>query len=195
MKDYVRLLTVATIVALCGFLMAQTRGESPDSVREAIKANLEENYAASNVEDLPRLLKTMSREMPQRQLFISACRQEWAESDIYHRLVDVQVLEHSDAEYSSCEYPYATALVTQQSVPVRSDNFRVLRKNCPDGRCPQNDDDLAHIFGLKPKWETVQLQMLFKHEGGKWKLVAGLTNPEPVAESAELEAVAGPAFN
>lgn len=188
MKDYVRLLLVAVIAAAFVYVV-EARGESPAAVEKGIRANLEENFRASNAEDLPRLLRSMSREMPQKQLFVAACKKEWAAANMYHRLIDVKVLKHSDAEHARCDYPYAVALVTQQSVVVSQQNIRAMRESCPDGRCPMDkDDELAHIFGLKPKWETVQLQMLFKHENGKWKLVAGLTAPEPVAEDTESAA-------
>lgn len=179
-------LTTAFLFAwVCAVASPQAPGESPKAIEQGIRANLEENYAASNAEDLPRLLRSMSQEMPQRKLFVDTCKQEWAVADHYYRLVDVQVLEHSDAPNASCEYPYATALVTQQIVLLRKEDARAIRESCPDGRCPQDDAELAQIFGLRPRWETSRVHMLFKHEGGKWKLVAGLTAPEPVDQGAE----------
>jgi hypothetical protein len=58
---------------------------------------MEENLAASDAEDMPRLLKTMSREMPNRELFIAETLKEWDAADTSTHLIEIQVLKHSDA--------------------------------------------------------------------------------------------------
>jgi hypothetical protein len=193
MKDYVRLLAVATIVAVYGFLVAQARGESPEAIKQGIWENMQANFHACNEENLPKLLATVSRELPQRELFVETIKAEWAAEDTYTRLVDVEVLPHSDAPNANCTFPYATAWITQQTIRPNSQNIQAFEQ-CRNGRC--RDKDLAHLFAISPNHDTVRYQALFKKEGGKWKGIANLTEPEPVGAQAEAEETASVgAFN
>ena len=67
-----------------------------DATTHAIRLVMEENLAASDAEDMPRLLKTMSREMPNRELFIEETLKEWAAADTSTHVLEVEVLKHSD---------------------------------------------------------------------------------------------------
>jgi len=170
----------ALVLATCVFLVEQVRGESPDAIRQGIEANLQANLHACNQEDLPALLATMSVEMPQRELFIETIQQEWAVEDTYNRLVDVQVLKHSDAPHANTRFPYATVLVTQETLRSTPENQQAFQ-DCREGKC--RNEDLANLFAISPKsGSKVRYQALFKKERGKWKGVANLTEPEPVEE-------------
>jgi hypothetical protein len=165
------------LVLALALLAVTVRGESPSKVKAGILHNLEANCQACNEENLDKLLATMSDEMPNRDLFIETTLAGWRELDTYNRIDKVEVLKHSDAPHANCRYPYATALVTQTIIKVGDGQASVF-KQCEDGEC--YDKDLAHKMNVDPKFETARMQMLFKHEDGEWKLIAGLTDPEPV---------------
>lgn len=192
-KNYVQRLFIAAIVAVYGYIAVNARGENPEAVRQGIWANMEANFRACNEENLQKLLATVSRELPQRELFIETIRAEWEAEDTYTRLVDVELLAHSDAPNANTRFPYATALITQETLRPSSENIQAFEQ-CKNGRC--RDKDLAHLFAISPNHNTVRYQALFKKEGGKWKGVANLTEPEPVGPQAEAEETAGVgAFN
>lgn len=151
--------------------------QSPAKIKQGITENLQANCIACNEENMDKLLACMSEEMPNRRLFIDTTEAAWREIDTYNRLDDVHVLTRSDAPHANCQYPYATALVTQTIVKVDNGQSSVF-KQCEKGEC--FDRELANKMNIDPKCETARTQMLFKHEGGEWKLIAGLTDPEPV---------------
>lgn len=130
---------------------------------------------------MEKLLACMSEEMPNRGLFIETTEATWREIDTYNRVDEVKVLKQSNAPHANCQYPYATALVTQTIVKV--DSGSSVLKQCENGECI--DKELAHKMNLDPKCETARMQMLFKHEEGEWKLIAGLTDPEPVGTASK----------
>lgn len=157
------------------------RGESPEKTKRGIMKKLEDNCIACNEENMDKLLACMSKEMPNRQLFIDTTEAAWREMDTYNRVDDVKVLKQSNAPNANCRYPYATALVTQTIVKVKAENTNgqsSVFKQCEKDGC--FDKELAHRMNLDPKFETARMQVLFKHEDGEWKLIAGLTDPEPV---------------
>ena len=133
----------------------------------AIRAVMEENLAACNEENLPRLLATMSREMPNRELFIEETQKEWAATDSYARLVDLQVLRQSSAPRANTRLPYATVRIVQTTVTG-------ARKG------DEPPSEFARKMVLAQDAPTVEFETLWKKEGGKWRLVANLTAPSPV---------------
>lgn len=157
--------------------MSAARGESPAKTKQGIVENLQSNCVACNEENMDKLLECMSEEMPNRDVFIETTLAAWREMDTYSRVDDVEVLRQSSAPHANCRYPYATALVTQTIIKVDNGQSSVF-KQCEKGEC--FDRELAHKMNIDPKFETARTQMLFKHEGGQWKLIAGLTDPEPV---------------
>jgi hypothetical protein len=177
-------------VVLLALLATVARGAPPESRKDielGIAENLHANYRACNEENMKKLLACMSQEMPNRELFVQTVHEEWENGDTYNRLDAVEVLEHSDAPHANCQYPYATAWITQTVIQVQSENAQqasVFRKKCKNGRC--DISALAHKMGVTTRTETTKLQMLFKHERGQWKLIAGLTDPVPVDETALL---------
>ncbi len=160
-------------------VMSAVRGETLAKTKQGIVENMQANCVACNEENMDKLLACMSEEMPNREMFVETTLDAWREIDTYSRLDDVKILKHSDAPHANCQYPYATALVTQTIIKVENGQSSVF-KQCEKGGC--FDRELAHQMNIDPKFETARTQMLFKHEDGEWKLIAGLTDPEPVAE-------------
>jgi hypothetical protein len=134
---------------------------------------------------MDKLLACMSKEMPNKRLFMTTVDMEWSCNDFYNKLDAVEVLTDSDAPNANCEYPYATAWVTQTIIALRhnDENISVFKRRCDKGKC-KSPADLAHKMGLSTKTETTKLQMLFKYEDGEWKLIAGLTDPIPAGKDA-----------
>lgn len=139
-----------------------------DTTTKAITKLMEENCAAATAEDLPRVLATMSSEMPQRELFIEQCRREWAETDSYHRIENVKVVRTRGA--------YAIAIITQTVM---------TQPQAEDSDADHGPDpELSHAMSLHTDVPTTQVPMLFKREKGKWKLFAGLAPPQPVSKGS-----------
>lgn len=134
----------------------------------AIRAVMEENFSACNEEDLPRLLKTMSQEMPNRDLFIAETKKEWAASDSYSRLDEIAVLKHSNAPRAITRLPYATVRVVQTTVQAG------------ERKSDEPPSEWAQRMVLAPGNQTVEYESLWKKESGKWRIVAGLTEPREV---------------
>lgn len=155
--------------AAVGLGSSVVRGE--DDIAAGIREVMVENLAAADAEDMPRLLRTMSREMPNRELFIRETKQEWAVADTYTRLVDVEVLRQSNAPHANTRLPYATVRVVQT----------MLKSERKPGS-PEPSEWSRRML-LDQKHPTVEYETLWKREGGKWRLVAGLTEPRPLAES------------
>jgi hypothetical protein len=125
----------------------------------------DEYLAAMTSHDLGRTLATMSREMPQKDLFTSQCEKEWARTGMHYRLNALEVVEKPD-----WPPPYAVARVT---MTIRD----------PTPGAPGEDlpcDELSHVMHLRTKEPTTRSEWLFKREPGGWKIVAHLTPTEPV---------------
>jgi hypothetical protein len=170
-------LAVLLAIAVVGTLLAPfTHAE--DAVTRAIRVVMEENLAASDAEDMPRLLKTMSREMPNRDLFIAETLKEWDAADTSTHLIEIEVLKHSDAPNARTRLPYATVRIVQE-----------MTKSL---RAPGSDEasEITRRFGLDQESPVVEFETLWKREGGKWRLVAGIT--EPKEPSASLTNRGGP---
>ena len=158
-------LAVLLAIAVIGILWAPVT-HAEDAITRAIRVVMEENLAASDAEDMPRLLKTMSREMPNRELFIEETLKEWAAADTSTHVLEIEVLKHSDAPNARTRLPYATVRIVQE-----------MTKSL---RAPGSDDasDLSRQFGLDQEHPVVEFETLWKREGGKWRLVAGITEPK-----------------
>lgn len=70
-----------------------------DATTKAIRKVMEDNYAASDAEHLPRLTKTMSRETPNPERFVNETIEEWVAADTSTRLVDNGVLDRETAHF------------------------------------------------------------------------------------------------
>lgn len=148
------------LVLCCGVAKAET-------TQQALEKVMQENLDACTHEDLPRLMATMSVEMPTRELFMEQCRQEWAQSDCYHKLESVKVVK-----WAGVRAPYALAIVVQTIQPQQH-----LTAEEPETTA---DDSLSHLFQLRTSKPTTWQPILFKREKGKWKVVACLAEPQPL---------------
>lgn len=155
-KRNVQWLLVAALFAGMAFA-AVVNAKAADNLQDQLTRVTQENLEASNREDLAGVLKTMSAEMPQRELFISQCKKEWAQSDVYIRLDDLQVVR--------VKLPYAIANLTQTI------------SGGPDGE----PEDLSDTFRLRTSNPTTTTAVLFKRERGKWKIVASLGDAQTAA--------------
>jgi len=156
---------LAVLLTLCSVAL-----RADDATIEAIRDVMVENLAAADAEDMPRLLATMSREMPNRELFIRETRTEWAVADTYTRLIDLEVLRHSDAPHAITRPPYATVRVVQ----------KMLKSERKPG-APEPSEFSRRML-LDQRHPTVEYETLWKREGGKWRMVACLTDPRPVRD-------------
>lgn len=179
MRDYLRFVFIGLVVAVYAVLVSRTYGaETQEATETAIRANMEQNMIACNEENMDKLLKLMSKEMPNRQRFIMTVDQFWSVSDTYNRVEDVEVLKNTAAPYGNTRYPYATAKIRQTTYYIReAEDSLAVRRNCADGQC--DEADMRHLMAVAPRNETVEFEALFKHEGGQWKLVANVSEPVP----------------
>jgi hypothetical protein len=162
---------LARCVVGVAFLLETTVASAEDSTTRQLREVLEENMAACTNEDLPRLLKTMSEEMPNRELFVEECKKEWAEHDIYYRLDDVKILKQD-----KWRPPYLVAT-------VRETQWDKKREGAEGRADDVAANDLSNRMSLRTTHPTTESEYLFKQEGGKWKVVAGISDPRPVASS------------
>jgi hypothetical protein len=168
-------LAVLLAIAVIGTVLAPL-ADAEDAITRAIRLVMEENLAASDAEDMPRLLKTMSREMPNRELFIAETMKEWDAADTSTHLLEIEVLKHSDAPNARTRLPYATVRIVQEMtkslrVPGSAEASEITRR-----------------FGLDQESPVVEFETLWKREGGNWRLVAGVTEPKPsVQQSGDKE--------
>lgn len=187
------LVGAALIGGLALALVAHAKGpEVGANPEQGIRASMEVNLAACTEENMDKLLACMAKEMPNRRRFIQTVDMTWSVEDAYWRLENVEVLEHSDAPHANCEFPYATAIVTQSrfEVPQRDADRSVFQSACENGQC-KNDDQMAKLMAISQDTETVKFQALFKFEDGAWKLVANLTEPVPVNAEIPIPAATG----
>ena len=105
--DFSWILELIGFIAVCMFL-GQLCKAADTATQGDIEQVMQENFDASNHEDLPRLLATMSAEMPNKNMFIIQCKKEWAFSDSYYRLDNVQIVKQS-----KWRPPYVVATVRQ----------------------------------------------------------------------------------
>jgi hypothetical protein len=137
--------TTILYVAVAALLLAfgTAKGAEVDKVRAA----LDENFAAYNAEDLPRLMRSVSAVMPGRRQFAHAAAQVFADNDVY--------ISVHEFEPIGLRLPFAAARVVQittakDGTPLGADEYKAGTRLLPEERS-----------------EYIQT---FKKEGGKWKL-------------------------
>lgn len=143
---------------------AKPVSQPPLSLHDELWALLDENFSAMTAHDIERTLATMSREMPEKDLFVSQCKKEWARAGMHYRLDAVEIVERDD-----WPPPYAVALVT---MTIRDPTPSALGDKLPP-------DPLSDAMLLRTKVPTTRSEWLFKREAGNWKIVATLSRPEP----------------
>lgn len=141
-------------------LMAAT----PDDIRSV----LDENFAAYNAEDLPRMMNTLSPTLPGRDEFAKQAKTFFEDADAYISVRDFEILE--------IRPPYATARVVQATVTGKTD---------------QNPTADAVFYRensqLLPSEEQVEYVQAFKREGGKWRLWLVMTQPRTPAKTIAVD--------
>jgi hypothetical protein len=186
MSGFVRWLVLAVLVAAV-FFVTYARAEeevTPDSTRYGIMENMQANMAACNAEDMDALMACMSEEIPNKERFKDTVDQMWDVTDTYNTVLDVEVVQDSESRWARYDYPYATARITQRTYHAQvSDAARSVFGQCRanGGQC--GEKDLARLMGLTSRDETIQFDALFKHEDGKWKLIANISRPKTLAEN------------
>jgi hypothetical protein len=189
-----RWLLGCTWVLVAGLGWAQeapTEVPTPEEIRAGVEASLRAQFEAYNAEDMDKLLKYASQEMPSRQRFVTEVDISWSVNDSYVMLESFEILEDSDTPGAKFEYPYATVRVIQTvlELPINDERvpvfLRKCRKNASDPR------GIAKTLGVLRGAVTSSVDVLFQHEGGTWKIVNGLTSPVLAGESLGNESGTG----
>lgn len=94
-----RLLWFMAFGLAIGIALPLTPAAAEDATTRAVHKVTGENYAASDAEDMPRLLKTMRVGLPNRDLLIGETLKEWDAADTSTRLVESVVRDRGTAHY------------------------------------------------------------------------------------------------
>ena len=99
------------------------------------------------------------------------------EPDLQDEIVAKTALKRTGSPHGRTKYPYATAKIRQTTryVTLRNEERAVWQSVCADGKCDASE--MQQLMAIAPKFETVEFEALFKHEGGEWKLVANVSEP------------------
>lgn len=157
MTHYVRL-TVAAIASLAVMLSFGSTAVSAENPRlkkemQAIRAVIEENFQASNNEDVEGVMDTMTPYTPNKENFRAELEKFFDETDVYTRLVDITFVS---AEMTS-DGPVAKVRVIQQTLP----------KTDKDKEIPYSD--FRSRSAMLPPWEVCEFEIVMHKVRGKWK--------------------------
>ena len=143
------------LIGALAFLAFQyARGDEAQN----IEAALEENFAAYNAEDVPRMMKSLSPTLPDRNEFARQAAKLFADTDAYISIKEFELLE--------VRPPFAVARVVQVTMPAK------------DMPAPTEDEAYYRENSkLLPSEEEVEYVQAFKKEGGKWRLWLVMTKP------------------
>lgn len=117
---------------------------------QAIRAVIEENFRASNLEDVDAVMATMTPYTPNKEQFVEELKQFFDDTDVYARLIDVSFVS---AEVTNVG-PVATVRVVQQTLP-------------------QGDKDIPYSefrsrSAMLPPWEVCEYEVVLHKIRGKW---------------------------
>lgn len=139
-------------------------------IEQQCRSILEQNFAAVAAEDLKALRRTSAKDAGTKQQqdeFCEEAKQMFADTDVYMRLVDFQILR--------VQMPMAEAMVMQLTLPAdEADREPVFHQRL--------GVNFKHHSALLPEYELVTYKQLFKYENGKWKV--HLVSSVPVAAEA-----------
>lgn len=176
MVSNVRMTILELLLFFLATLMLFAIARADNSAQDQLRQVMQENFDAMNYEDLPRLLNTMSVEMPQRELFVQQTNAEWAVSDLYYRLDDLRIVRQNQ-----WRPPYAVATIRQT---ITGNEGQVTNPG------------LSDLMSLNTNEPSTECEVLFKRENSRWKIVAGLTKPRPVgSKDVEPAVTQGPCAN
>ena len=117
---------------------------------QAIRAVVEENFRASNLEDVDAVMATMTPYTPNRDRFIEELKQFFDATDVYARLVDVSFVSAEVTNYG----PIATVKVVQQTLPQG------------DAEIPYSE--FRTRSAMLPPWEVCEYEVVLHKIRGKW---------------------------
>lgn len=169
----------------------EVEAQRPADAQEQITKSLQMHFQACNAEDMDKLLATMSKDLPNKDLVVGELESRWSVDETYVKLESVELLDDSDAPQAILEYPYATVLVTQTVIELHADDERipVFRRKARKPGC--DPVALANEMGLARLVVTTRIQLLFKHEDGEWRFVRGLTKPEAAGDTTGSDGLLG----
>lgn len=160
------LMILLVAVAACLFVTACFSAPPASEVAD-IRAVLEENFQATTVEDLPRLMATISSRAPDRDKFAKESQDVFNRTDVYVRLDDFQMV--------GWKPPFAAARVVQTTLPKE-----------------ENDRQEGNVYyatnsALLPEAETVEYTQVFLKERGKWKVHEITSAPRTIKPKAVIQ--------
>lgn len=153
-------LLLLLVAFAAGLVMATCFGAPPASAVTAMRSVLEENFQATTVEDLPRLMATISSRAPDRDKFAKESQDVFNRTDVYVRLDNFELV--------GWRPPFAAARVVQTTLP----------KNESDRQ--KGNVYYATNSALLPEAETVEYTQVFLKERGKWKVHAITSAPRTI---------------
>jgi len=156
------------LVAIASGMFAAACFSAPPADEVAdIRAVLEENFQATTVEDLPRLMATISSKAPDRDKFAKESQDVFNRTDVYVRLDDFQMV--------GWKPPFAAARVVQTTLPKEEDDRQ------------EGNVYYATNSALLPEAETVEYTQVFLKERGKWKVHAITSAPRTLKAKAVIQ--------
>jgi hypothetical protein len=131
---------------------------------DKIRAALDENFAAYNAEDVPRMMKSLSPTLPSRNEFAQQSAKLFADTDSYISVREFELLEVR-GQYATARVVQATRTAQDAPEPTAAEAY--YRENSK----------------LLPSDEEVEYVQAFKKERGKWRLWLVMTQPKPYVKS------------
>jgi hypothetical protein len=120
---------------------------------QAIEAVIQQNFAASNAEDVEGVMDTMTPYTPDKERFVNELKQFFDEVDCYTRLVSTEFVS---AEMTSEYGPVVTVKVVQETLAGK------------------DEEDLPYSefrsrSAMLPPWELCEFELVLHKVRGKWK--------------------------
>ncbi len=147
-----------TFIAVLCLCVAASHSHAAENARhkkemQAIRAVIEENFRASNNEDVDGVMDTMTPYTPNKENFRAELKEFFEETDVYTRLVDLTFVSAEMTSYG----PAATVRVVQQTLPKAEE----------DKAIPYSD--FRSRSAMLPPWEVCEFEIVMHKVRGKWK--------------------------
>jgi hypothetical protein len=120
---------------------------------QAIRTVIEENFRASNNEDVDGVMDTMTPYTPNKENLRAELKEFFEETDVYTRLVDLTFVSTEMTSYG----PAAPVRVVQQTLPKVEE----------DKAIPYSD--FRSRSAMLPPWEVCEFEIVMHKVRGKWK--------------------------
>lgn len=159
----IRKLGLVTALAL----VASAAHATPAGEMEKV---LQQNFAACGSEDLPALMGTLARDLPDRALFEQEAAKTFAAADVHFSLESFQLIQIRGSMAAA----------------------RVVQLTSATDKLGNEIPGLWQSYMLLPPAERVEYIQYFKREGGKWKLWQLAAQPVPLqAPSQSIQVKSG----